>query len=654
MEAPVKSSQKAKSVLDILIIGVALVLFLLLVSYPIFLWESPERLILLFVPLCLIAWALASIKNKSLIPWDTAWNTRLGVAIAIVCAVIGIYFFAEYRSLIYERSGSNTALDFVLGGIAVLLIILATWKTSGRAIPIVALCFLFYAALGKYFPGVLHHAGLSWRMILMFSAVDIAGIFGTLPVAGFTMVVIFLFFASLVQGFGGLDYVISLSRTLVGRYKWGLPQMAVIASLIFGTFSGSAAANAAGVGTFTIPLMKKFGVSPSTAAAIEAVASSGGQVMPPVMGVAAFLMANFLNVHYIKIVAMGLAPALVYYISVGFSVYLTTRKMIVTGPAVGAQKDAGEFRMLAGLPILIPIVVLLLVMAVFKLSVASAGLYMLISFIVTRLMYDLAFSRKGYHTAGQFIKQFGAKTLSGITSGVSSTVSIMFLLAIMGIVARVLVASGLSQKLAFFMVDFSGGRIVILLLLIFLVSVLLGMAVSTVVAYVLVVLLAAPALLRLGVPLPVSHFTIFYLSILSAITPPVALACVVTSGIAKSPYMRTCWESCKLGLPLFVLPFVFIWKPDIIAANIATTPLATLEILVGFLPVSYGIQGEFKGISGNLLRIVCLALGALGIFYPRGMANWIMLAGGALLTIFLLTRGSWLVVGRRHAQTAKN
>lgn len=641
MEIP--GSRKRQGVWEILITIIAIALFLLLISYPVLLWESPQRLLLLFLPGCLIAWALAGIKGKSLVKEAGKWNLWIGLAIIAASLLIGIYFFKEYNLLLFERSVRHTPADYIIGALAVFLVMVATWKTTGRAIPIVAIIFLLYAVFGKYMPGVFHHLGLSWKQILGYSAVDIEGIFGTLPVAGFTLVAIFIFFASMVQSFGGLDYIIGVSSSLLGRYKWGLPQVSVIASLMFGTFSGSSAANAAGVGAFTIPLMKKFGIKPPIAGAIEAVASTGGQVMPPVMGVAAFLMADFLGVHYVEIVARGFAPAFLYYVSVVFSVYLITRRTLSGNMTAGqVLQKSKDFRWTEGLPIIIPIGLLLFVMAVFKLSVVVSGLYMVISFVVVRFIYDLIYSGASFPK----LKQFGAKALSGITIGVSGTIPIMLMLATMGIVARGLVATGMAQKLGFFMVDFAGGHLPVLLLLILLVNVLFGMAVSTVVAYILTVLLAAPALQQMGVPLVVSHFTVFYLSCLSAITPPVAIAVAVTASIARAPYMRTSWEAVKLGLPLFILPFAFISRPGLVAASLSATPLAALEIAAGLLAMGYGIQGEFKGIVGNLLRAACIVLGTLGIFYPVQTVAWVCLAGGVLLTVFLMTRGRLLATAK--------
>ena len=626
-----------KGRLDILIIVVSVALFLFLISYPILLWESPERLIVIFLPMCIILWALKGIKSKSIIPRGDKWNISAGTVIIALSVLVATFFFTEYRSLLYERAANHTAADFIIGGIAIFLVILATWKTTGKAIPIVAFVFVFYAAVGEYFPGVLRHPGVSWKTILMFSAVDIEGIFGKLPRAGFSLVVIFVFFAGLVQGYGGLEYIINLSRKLLRRFKSGLPQVAVVSSLMFGSFSGSSAANVAGTGSFTIPMMKRFGIKPTIAGAIESVASTGGQVMPPVMGVAAFLMADFLNVHYIEIVARGFVPALVFYLCVAFSVYLITRRMLAdTALASEAMwAEVSEFQLLAGLPILVAIGVLLFLMTYFRLSVVISGLYMVISFIVTRFIYDLIRTKASYTG----LKQYASRSLSGIQAGAVSAVSITLMLATMGIVARGLVASGMAQKLSFFMVDFAGGNLAVLLLLVLAVCVLFGMAVSTLVAYILVVLLAAPALVQLGVALPVAHFTVFYLAMLSAITPPIAIAVVVASSIAESSFWRTAWESVKLGAPLFILPFVFVWKPDIIAANLTTTPLAALETLIGLVAISYGMQGEFRGILGNLLRIIVFALGAFGIFHPLAAVRWLCLGIAALFIIFSLAKG---------------
>jgi TRAP transporter 4TM/12TM fusion protein len=638
MEMQPKSFNKNVSrLLDALIAMLAVGTFLWLVSYGVLLWEDPARLVLVFLPMCIIIWALQGIKNRSIISaLGNKWNIVVGTAIIAVSALIAAYFFLEYQSLAYERAGNNTAVDFILGGTAVFLVIFAAWKTTGSAIPIVVLFFLFYAFFGNVFPGVMGHPGLSWRRVLMLSAVEIDGIFGEMPAVGFTTVIIFLYFAGFAESFGAMEYITKFAMRLLRKFKWGLAQISVVTSMIFGMFSGSAAANVAADGVFNIPLMKGFGIKPATAGAIEAVASAGGQIMPPVMGVAAFLMADFLGIRYIEVVIMGFPPAILFYLFVAFSIFLRTRRLLAGltwADSTGAKEDTG-FRWSAGLPLLISLVVLMFLLEYFGVTVLLAGLLMIVTFVGSSLIYNLVYS-SGSDTN---IKQFPSMLLKGVLLGTSSLLSIMFLLSAMGIVARVLVTTGLGQKLSFFMVDMSGGHLWILLLLILIVSVLFGMAVSTVVTYLMVILLAAPALLQLGVPLPVAHFVIFYLSLLSAITPPVAIAVAVASSIAKASFMRTGLEAVKLGFPLFVLPFVFVWKPEIIAAN-WSTPFACLEVAAGFMPICYGMQGEFRGILGNILRLPFFALGFLGIFHSLEVIGWVCLVAGVLLTLFAMIKG---------------
>ncbi|MDO8568753.1 MAG: TRAP transporter large permease subunit, partial [Dehalococcoidales bacterium] len=448
-----------------------------------------------------------------------------------------------------------------------------------------------------------------------------------------TLVIIFLIFSGMVQELGGLPYIINLSRRLTSRFTWGLTQIPVIASLFFGTFSGSAAANAAGVGVVTIPMMKKVGLSPHLAAAIEAVASSGGQIMPPVMGVAAFLMSQFLGIPYIRIVFMGFPPAIIFYVCTAFAVYLQTRDLLGKTHGSARQDDVSkDFHITDGVSLAIALGVLLFALAYLLSSVLVAGVWMIISYIITWFIFTQARNRFSLSGLVRSLKS----PFTGLLTGAGQVVGIIGLLCTMGIAAKMLVASGLTQKLSYLMVDLSGGHLPLLLLLIFVVGIVLGMAVSTAVVYIVVVLLAAPALMQFGIQPYVAHFTVFYIATLASITPPVAIAVAVTASIAGSPYMKTSWMACKVGISLFILPFVFITKPALLAANLTTMPLAFMETTIGLLAVIYGLHRHSRGFAGFGIRFLFLVLGALVVFTTQNVILWpsmaaILFLGGLLL-----------------------
>ncbi|MDO8567617.1 MAG: TRAP transporter fused permease subunit, partial [Dehalococcoidales bacterium] len=523
----------------------------------------------------------------------------------------GFYFF-QYATLLYERRANNIPIDYVLGAVIFFAVIIGAWRVSGMAVPIVAICFILYALTGKYLPGILHHQGLNFLRILRIAIVEIDGIYGFLPSSGINLVIIFIFFASVVQGFGGLDYIMEVTRSMTKRFSNGVPQVAVISSLIFGLFSGSGTANAAGVGAYTIPLMKKVGVPPAIAGGIEAVASTGGQAMPPVMGVAAFLMADLLGVPYVRIMLVGFIPAFIYYGCVAWGVYLKTKPFAPPPGSVSIEGEAKKLSLAEGIPLVVAIGFLLYLVIGPRLSLLLVGTYTIFAFLAMRLIYDLIFTGRSL----KMLMQFGLRIVKGLADGAMSAMTIMVMLGCMAIIVRILVATGITQEITFGMVDFSGGNLFILVLLIGLVALLFGMATSTVVVYLLVVLLGAPTLVKLGIPPIAAHFAVFYLSLISGITPPVAIVVAVTAMIAGASYVKTCLEAMKLGMPLYILPFVFIYSPGIVGDNAGIALLIGLQTVIGIIAVMYGTSGNFKGIPGNVLRVLALATGGLGLFYP--------------------------------------
>jgi len=616
--------------MTVLILSVGILLFL--ASYALLIWESPNRLVLIFIPFVLILWSVRRMRDGTLFGLKGKWSLLLGFLFIALLAYSAYYFYSEYHLLLFERAANNDLTDMILGMMLLVLVVVVTWQEMGPPIPVVLMVFVAYAFLGKYLPegSILHHAGVSFSAFMGFSVLSPDGIFGTLPIAGFTLVMIFLFFAGVVRGFGGLTYIINFSRRITRRFSWGLAQIPVISSLMFGSFSGAAAANVAGTGSFTIPMMKGFGVPSKVAAAIESVASSGGQIVPPVMGVAAFLMADFLGIPYLRVVVIGLVPALVFYLCAAFAVYLITQDLPISKlPRAQREELDEDFHLSDGLPLAAAISVLLFFLAYLRSSVLVSGMWMLISYFVMQLLFYLLRANFSASSLGKFFQD----TADGILSGGASVIGIITLLATMGVIAKMLAVTGLSQDLSFLMVDLSGGNILLLLPLIFIVCIIMGMAVSTLVVYIVVVLLAAPALMEYGVAPHVAHFTVFYLALLSGITPPVAICVAVACGIANSSFFGTAWVAMKIGLPLFLLPFVFLFKPAILAANLTTTPLAFLQILVGFLAITYGIHSKSKGIIGFISRSLFAGLGAVGVFSPVLSIGWLCLVAVVVLAV---------------------
>ncbi len=608
----------------------------MLLHFCLFRWESSNKYAILFLMLTMMIISLTSMKGKGKgILLKGKWQNVTATIFFFLAVAVGVYFWVEFMDLSYWRQGVPNTLDLVMGGLLIFAAILLCWHTSGRAIPIVVLSFIAYALLGNHLPGFLYHSPISVTRFLATSCTDIEGVLGSLNHIAATWIAIFVFFAGFVQGFGGLDYIMRLIFSLAERFKYALPQTAVISSMLFGCISGSAAANAAGTGSFTIPIMKRHGMPSEDAAAIEAVASSGGQIMPPILGAAAFIMCDYLRKYYYEIMAASFPPALLYFGCVALGVYFLTRKYMsserkIEIPEEFKQKISLSY-LLQGIPILVALIVLLWVFVVYKADILTGGFSIVVSFLAARLVYELILSRGRPSGLWNWIKGI----FEGAKRGTMMMVPLGVMLASLGIVIRVLVVSGLASKITFLIVDAFGGNLLLLLIAIMGICILFGMAVTTVAAYILVVSLAAPSLLAVGIAPLQAHFSVFYWAILSGITPPVAAVCVVTTGIAKSDFFKTCWEAMKLGMVLFILPFVFCTQPGLLLFSRET--IAPFFICaIGLLGIVVGLQSSSTGLWGAMRRILLIALGGIGIFYTSGLVTWGCL--GSVVVLLLLPR----------------
>ena len=603
------------------------------------LFESRMRYGIIFLSLSVILVALWSLKGRKIYPVGRRLN-YLVVGGFIACALaVMFYFYTQYPHLMWERAGIPNVVDLVFAVIAIFVVLEATRGAIGPVIPVLVLIFWLYAYFGYLLPGDFYHGGLRISRIIGISAAEMDGIYGSLNALGCSWIAIFVIYAGLIQGFRGLDLVIKGGQWIARRFRYMLPQTAIFGSLLFGMFSGSAGANAAGTGAFTIPMMKEYGVPGKTAAGIEAVASSGGQIMPPIMGAAAFVMCDYLGMHYIDLIGIAFIPALMAYFTVAVAVYILTRRYITRAPRAPHLDEAGpvsvtgaqeplpfsqlrEPNVYDAIPIVGSVAVLIVLLAVFKLNVLVGGFYTICAFLAMRLVFDIIVARG--RPSG--LAAFGKGIVLGLRTGALTMAPIGVTLGAMGIIIKVLVATGLAQKLAFLMIDLSGSSFIILMFLVAVVCILFGMAVATVACYILVVTLAAPALQYFGVPIVASHFAVFYLAIVSGITPPVAGVCILTSFLAGARFLPTCWEAIKIGISLFILPFAFMIHPEVFANDITTTPLVVGLILVGCLGIILALHMPWTGWVGAAKRVFFLAAGGLSVFADMTIAIPCMIA----------------------------
>ncbi len=522
----------------------------------------------------------------------------------------GGYIMVMYPTIAY-RLGVLSPERWLLGGLAVLLILEATRRVAGWALVWVAVACILYAKFAYILPGLLYAQGSSWQRIATYLYLDSSGLLGVPLTVAASIVVAFIFFGQALYAVGGDKFITELALIAMGRYRGGSAKVSIVSSSLFGTVSGSAVANVAVDGAITIPMMKRAGYPAHLAAAIEAVASNGGQVMPPVMGAAAFLMAEFLNIPYGQIALAAAIPALLYYLALFTQVDLEAAKYGLGGlPADQIPKFRGVMRL--GWVFLFPLGFLIYTLMFQNWEAGKAGMAtVVLTFIVGAFQKETRPTFKGIVTC---IEETGRTLLD-----------IVVITSLAGLVIGALQLSGLTFKLSLILVTLSGGNVLLLLALTAFVCILLGMSLPTTVVYITLAVLVGPALTQLGVDPLAAHLFLFYFGMLSLITPPDCLATYTAAAIAHSDFWKTGWTGMRLGIAAYVVPFVFALHPALILKG-------TLgEILLAVIASSIGTFLIAVGCAGYLFR--SLDWVKRGLFFVAG-----------LLLMLPTWHGTWLVV----------
>ncbi|MBN1106278.1 MAG: TRAP transporter fused permease subunit [Deltaproteobacteria bacterium] len=607
-------------------------LALLVAAFAWTLWTTQAHYSVIFLALSFLICSLTVLQKKGDAGGFRNIALKAGPFLLMFISIIAsIYFFTEYEELLF-RAGAFETIDLAFSVLILIPLMALIWKEGGSILTFLVLLFLGYSAYGNYLPGLLFHKGLSYDRILEMLVLNFEGIYGfVIQVVG-TWVAIFVIYAGLIQGFGAFDVIMKICIQFARKHKWALPQIPVSTSLIFGMFSGAAAANVAGTGSFTIPLLKKFGFPPYFAGAIESTASTGGQIMPPIMGATAFLMAALLGESYMKIMLIGFIPALIFFVSVAFSVHLLSHKYLVVpeGSELGEEVSLTRQDLFKLLPMAVSLCVLLLAATYFLIPLMKAALYAILCLLAGELVYLLVVSRS------TLVRDFWGGILNGVKKGALPAASIGIVGAAMGIIVKTMTVTTLAPKLSFLMVDLAAGFFPLLILLILVVSLLFGCMVATLAVYIMVVFLAASALQEFGIPLFVTHFMIFYFSGAAMITPPVAPAALVAAGIAGTGFMRTGWEAMKLGLSFLTLPLAFVNYPDLLIMGSSTIP-AIMLVTIAHLLISYGFYASLHGFVGTIGRTLFAVAGGTILFCPMRIVNSVVavLFGAALVYLYL-------------------
>jgi TRAP transporter 4TM/12TM fusion protein len=537
----------------------------------------------------LLVWLYFPATSRS--PKDRPSYVDLGLAALTIGVIV---FTIISRDAFLMRAGVATTANYVAGGLLILLILEACRRSVGWQLLALGVIFLLYAYVGKYIPGVFSHRGYTIQRIIYQMYLTGQGIFGIPIEVSSTFLIIFVVLASVLEKSGLGKLFNDLALGLGGRMVGGPAKVAVVASALIGTISGSAASNVATTGAFTIPLMKKTGYKPHFAGAVEAAASTGGQIMPPIMGSAAFIMAEFLGMKYIDIAAAAIIPALLYFASVFFQIDLRARSMGLKGMDRKDLPNVKETVFRYG-HMIIPIFVLVYLMISGRTPLYAAFYTVIITVLLSWIRKETRINLKG------------AKDIAVAAS--RSSLSIGVAMANAGFIIAVLAMTGIGAILADNIVLLSQGKLIIALILCMVVAIILGMGLPTSACYVIAASIAVPILTKMGVSPFQAHFFIFYYACLSTITPPVALAAYVGAGLAGAKSSQVGWTAFKLALAGFIVPFFFIYSPAMLLIADSTSQIifAAVTGLAGTALLAVGVEGYLTIKLPIWLRPVFLA-----------------------------------------------
>lgn len=563
----------------------------------------------------------------------------LAIAFA-VGAVATVYVVLNYVTLQNVRIGYNTGVDYAVAAAFVATIVYLTYDAYGGIFTSIIVAAVLYAQFGYVFPSWLHHGGITIEQGLQFGMLNLQGVYGNLTQVMGTLVAPFLLLAGLIRLFGGFALVMEFSIWVSRRYRSAVAQMAVVTSMLIGSINGSALANTAITGSFTIPILQTTGIDDEQAAAIESVASTGGQIMPPVMGVAAFLMADILQRPLLDIFVAAVVPALVFYGAVILSVYQIARRAELTEVDLdavapedlpesrdwfdGDARRSAPSRVLEVLQFVLPLVVLFYMLGVRGTTVLIAGMAASGAMIVAGVGYATAASTLDDTNLGLLaaLVETVVDTAAGLREGARSLGPLTIVVAAIGLMVDSLFTTGLPSTLSFALIDLSGGVTWLLLALTGVLCVVLGMGMPTSAAYLVVALLIAPRLVDFGIPELPAHFFVLYFAVLAVITPPIAPGVVVAAGIADADFWRSCLEAIKIAAPMFVLPFAFVYDPALVTTDVTLRSVTSALLLLfgaGALSIGLNSRSPLAGIH-DALDAPVVAWGVRSVVAVAGIA----------------------------------
>ncbi len=558
-------------------------------------------------------------------PIKTAAKDKIDIYLIIdgllilLALAMGAYIWIEFNAIV-DRQGDWITTDVVMGVIALCLVMEATRRVIGLFMSAIAIIFLLFTYFGPWMPDLLAHKGYSIERIVTTLYLTTEGIWGLPTGVAATFVFVFILFGSFLERTGGGDFFIDLAYALTGRMTGGPAKTAILASGFMGSVSGSAVANVVTTGSFTIPMMKKVGYKPHVAGAIEAAASTGGQIMPPIMGAGAFLMAEFTNTSYLYIVKIAIIPAILYYLSVLFFVHFEAKKEGFK-PMLKADLPNVKKTLKNGLHFFIPVFILIYVLFN-NYSPMMAGFVAVISTIIAAML------RKATRLSSKDI-------MGGLEAGARNAVMVSVACGCAGIIVGCVSLTGLGLKFSSLVVSLSGGSPFLAIVLIGMASLVLGTGLPVTASYIVLVILAGPALMDLGLPIIVAHMIVFWYSQDANVTPPVSLAAFAGAGIAGASPMKTGFASWKIAKGLYIIPIVMAYRP-LLGNGTTTEVIMTMFFTTIGLIAFTSTMERFLFKRLNIIETFLMAATSLALFWP----NYALSCGGAVLLA--------LVAGRQY------
>ena len=644
MNAPSESGARPnRPVVQVLYLATAVAFFAWLLWYYLTTAGGPTLLAFTLVPVTFVLFTLDALRKDELYP--SLGPVPNYIIAAVYCGfsiTVSVYMFVEFEALGTVRAGIWDPSDLWLGGLMALLVMEYARKRY-FVLFVLNIFLILYAVYGRAVPGLFHHPGLSWkRVVASMSLEDTTGIFSSLPQLALTLIGSFVLVLAVLRAFGVVDSILRGASRIAVRSRYALPQAAVVGSMGVAAVSGSGAANAVTTGSATIPALINAGMKREDAASVETSASLGGQLMPPIMGISAFLMAEFLDRSYFDVVARGYAPALVYFLAVALGVYLMSHRQrgLETVAAVEPMGWEDWTRVGAFLCVVFGLIGL---MSLLHLAPIFAALYVFAGVGAALLLMKAASAFRAHGLVGG-VRVLGSTLLRFVDTFASMTADLTLLLATLSILTGAFVTTGVPPKVGFILVEAASVNLLVMVFVAFLFGALLGMGLPPAPTYILTALVIAPQMIKVGIdPWPV-HFFAFFLAVWGELTPPTSVVAAVTSKIARASFMGTLVRSIGLCGSLFVLMAAVFLRPEIVLEPGLAQLAATGLVLAATVGLTFSVQARFASNPAVdvAARVVLAGFALIALAHPD---PWV--AAAACIPVALFA-GYWLL--RRRSE----